>query len=633
MVAIAARVHQDTARHPDYPVLVASLTAPTPITDTAANEAAITRPTIAWVTDTDGRVLAAAAKGQPAPAPPWASRFTRALPGARPAPHGELLSDNGHIWLVAGTPLPHGWLVAARPVDNSLVIALGARFSLPDFKIDKFPDSAASVPLNDARGQTIGALSWDPRAAGRAVLAQMALPLLLLLMVLGYSAILVLRRTSAMASDLITSEAQARHLAYHDTLTQLPNRALMYYRLKSLLMLSRRYYSEIAVHCLDLDRFKEVNDTLGHPAGDELIQQVAQRLLEICRESDTVARLGGDEFIVLQPEASGSGASHLAERILKSFEEPFELSFGTVEVGCSIGVTVITDPEMEPTEALRQADLALYGSKERGRNRVTFFEPDMDAALRMRRALETDLRHALANGALTMVYQPQVDENGDVASLEALVRWDHPEKGPIPPSIFVPLAEESGLILDLGEFIFDRVLAETANWGATRVAINVSTLQLKSPMFMSTVTRAVATHHADPMRYEIEVTEAALQGYDGITRDNLLMLKQEGFTIALDDFGTGYSTLNSLKRFMIDRIKIDRSFVHNLGAGAEAEALVEAIVKLSRAMQLGVVAEGVETEAQRTRLAARGCDFFQGYLLSHPLPADAIVPLLINVGH
>jgi len=378
------------------------------------------------------------------------------------------------------------------------------------------------------------------------------------------------------------------------------------------------------VHCLDLDRFKEVNDLLGHHAGDELIRQVADRVSELCRDSDTVARLGGDEFVILQPETSAAGASHLAERVLRLFEQPFVLSAGTVEVGVSIGCTLITDPDLDPAEALRQSDLALYGSKEGGRNRVTFFEPDMEAALRMRRGLESDLRKALAEGGLTMVYQPQIDARGHVGTMEALVRWDHPERGAIAPSVFVPLCEESGLILDLGEYIFRRVFEESRDWLNMRVAINVSALQLRSPMFMGVLTRLVAEFHVDPARYEIEITETALLGDDDISRNNIIMLKQEGFSIALDDFGTGYSSLNLLKKFQVDKIKIDRSFVHNLEASAEAEGLVEAIVKLSRALKLDIVAEGVETEHQRDRLAACGCNNFQGYLVSRPVPANQL---------
>jgi len=498
-----------------------------------------------------------------------------------------------------------------------------AFISEPDAK----PRHAQRLPLTDRSGHVMAMLEWSPADPVGDLRARMPFILLGFASVFGLVVWFFMRQSTHAASDLIASEARARHLAFHDMLTGLANRAMMFDRLRQMLAMSRRYYGELAVHCLDLDRFKEVNDTLGHHAGDELIQQVARRLTDLCRDSDTVARLGGDEFVILQPETNAAGASHLAERVLKLFETPFQLEAGTVEVGVSIGVTLITNPELEAAEVLRQADMALYGSKEGGRNRVTFFEPDMDAALRMRRSLESDLRQALAEGGLTMVYQPQVDARGQIEAMEALVRWNHPEKGPIGPSIFVPLCEESGLILDLGEYIFRRVFEETGSWINTRVAINVSALQLRSPMFMGTLTRLVAEFHVDPSRYEIEITETALLGDDGTTRDNIIMLKQEGFSIALDDFGTGYSSLSLLKRFAVDKIKIDRSFVHNLEASDEAEGLVDAIVRLGKALKLGIVAEGVETQHQRDRLAACGCNNFQGFLMSRPAPASELTGL------
>jgi len=482
--------------------------------------------------------------------------------------------------------------------------------------------------LRDAQGQVVGHLVWNHADPLRDLRMRLPAILLFFASIYGLMVMYVWRQSSDIATDLLASEAQARHLAFHDMLTGMPNRAMMFDRLGQLLARSKRTYMETAVHCLDLDRFKEVNDLLGHHAGDELIRQVAEKVTALCRDSDTVARLGGDEFVILQPDTNAAGASHLAERVLKLFETPFVLEAGTVEVGVSIGVTLITDPEIEPAEAMRQADLGLYGSKEGGRNRVTFFEPDMDAALRMRRGLENDLRYALAHGGLEMAYQPQQDAHGNVAAMEALVRWNHDERGSIAPSIFVPLCEETGLILDLGDYIFRRVFEETRDWEDMRVAINVSALQLRSPMFMGTLTRLVAEFRVDPSRYEIEITETALLGDCITTRNNIIMLKQEGFSIALDDFGTGMSSLNMLKRFEVDKIKIDRSFIHNLEANAEAETLVDAIVKLGRALKLDIVAEGVETEHQRERLSACGCHNFQGYLFARPMAASELGAIL-----
>jgi len=386
---------------------------------------------------------------------------------------------------------------------------------------------------------------------------------------------------------------------------------------------------DVAVHCIDLDRFKEVNDTLGHPAGDALIRAAARRLAGIVRDSDTVARLGGDEFVILQSHTIAPGAAHLAERIINAFARPFDIDGQTVEIGCSIGITLISDPEIPASEVLRQADLALYSSKEKGRNCATFFEPEMDAALRMRRQLETDLREALAEEMLHMVYQPQFDAQGHVVGAEALVRWEHREKGMIPPSTFVLLAEESGLIGQLGDFIMKRVFEETGNIADVPVAINVSALQLRMPSFIATVTRLVAENDVCPSNYEFEITETVLLGDDAATRDSIAVLKQEGFSIALDDFGTGYSSLSSLQRFAVDKIKIDRAFVRNLDQNdRDAVTLVDAIIHLARALDLDVIAEGVETEAQRDRLIACGCNSFQGFLFSRPISAADLRALI-----
>jgi predicted signal transduction protein with EAL and GGDEF domain len=337
-----------------------------------------------------------------------------------------------------------------------------------------------------------------------------------------------------------------------------------------------------------------------------------------------VARLGGDEFVILQPGTTAAGASHLAGRILRELAQPIDLTFGQVEISGSIGITMVSDPQTAPSDVLRQADLALYAAKEAGRNTTAFFEPEMDAALRLRRALEGDLRHALASGEIHMAYQPQIDRDDRVVSVEALVRWHHPEKGPISPTVLIPLAEESGLVHELGEYILRRVFEETRGWPGLRVAVNLSALQLRSPVFMAMVTRLVAEYDIDPRHYEFEITETALLGDDGVTRNNLTVLSQEGFTIALDDFGTGYSSLTNLHRFAIDKIKIDRSFVQNLDSGEEAEALIDAIVRLGRALGLDIVAEGVETESQRRRLAMCGCNHFQGYLVSRPVGAQEL---------
>ncbi|WP_068088625.1 putative bifunctional diguanylate cyclase/phosphodiesterase [Novosphingobium rosa] len=627
--------------------------------------------TRAFVLQGDGRPVYGARDGKPTNASPdaifapFAPAAEAMLPGLRqreapahqPPVAGQALAHavhttalaraEGQVWIVSAHLIqPDGGKVKPRegplsiamvaiPLDAPMLRLFGQRYRIADMVVTPMPprdDTMARILLKGLDGADLGWMVWSPQRPGSALLREIAAPLIMLLVAFSWGSWIFVREASQMTRELIDSEALARHVAYHDTLTGLPNRALMFDRLSQLLAIARRntpgFPADLAVHCLDLDRFKEVNDTLGHHAGDELIRKVGAILKELCRESDTVARLGGDEFVILQPGTTAAGASHLAARILRELSRPIDLTFGQVEISASIGVTMVSDPKIESSDVLRQADLALYAAKEAGRNGSAFFEPEMDAALRLRRALEGDLRQAMALGQIHMAYQPQIDRDGRVVSVEALVRWQHPTKGAISPTVLVPLAEESGLVHELGEYILRRVFEETREWPGLRVAVNVSALQLRSPVFMAMVTRLVAEYDIDPRHYEFEITETALLGDDGVTRNNLTVLSQEGFTIALDDFGTGYASLTNLHRFAIDKIKIDRSFVQNLDSGEEAEALIDAIVRLGRALGLDIVAEGVETESQRRRLALCGCNHFQGYLVSRPVGARELEKMI-----
>ncbi len=533
-----------------------------------------------------------------------------------------------------GKVLPKGprapIVITAKPIDAALIKAFSGRYLLDNLLLldpTVKPNKRQQLELHNLDGASIAALSWEPRQPGTALRKQLQWPLLGGLVLLSLMAGLAVRRGQTIVTELIVSETRARHLAYHDQLTQLPNRAMLFDRLRNLLAMRFEGDRKLAVICVDLDRFKDVNDTLGHHAGDELIQSVAMRLRETCGDAQLIARLGGDEFVVLFEFTESAHLQDLADRILAAVCARTDSQFGWLEVGCSLGVAVIDHDGVEPSEALRWADVAMYRSKEGGRMRVTFFEPEMDDALRARRLLEADLRLALGDGSLHMVYQPQVDRKGQVTAVEALLRWNHPERGAIPPSTFVPLAEETGLILPLGEFVLRRVFAETARWDALRVGINVSAVQLRSQGFAALVTRLAAQAGVEPARYEIELTETALLGDDPVTAGNVEALKRLGFSIALDDFGTGYSSLSVLQRFSVNRIKIDRSFVCALDDSGEGEALVDAMVKLARSLNLSVIAEGVETEDQRKRLMACGCREFQGYLTGMPQDAGSIANL------
>ena len=519
-------------------------------------------------------------------------------------------------------------VLTRMPIDAAFLKAFGERFLLTGFRLgppggQASPDTA-HIAVRDDQGHALATLNWTPQDPGRALAQRLVTPILLVVSCLVMLALYLYRRSLRMAQGMIASEARAAHLAYHDSLTGLPNRVMFFDRLGVALDQMRRGGQQIAVHCIDLDRFKEVNDTFGHHVGDQLIKEVARRMASQCRSSDTFARLSGDEFALVQLNATARSAAALAERLVKTMAQPVRLGSVRVFAGCSIGVSLVAEGEIEPAEALRQADLALYRAKETAKGNYCFYEIEMDAAMKTRRLLETDLRDALARGEVQMVYQPQVNSRGVLSGVEALARWRHPERGDIPPAYFVSIAEECGLIVELGMFTLRRAFEDSRRWGKLKVGVNVSANQLRMKDFAVRVAELVDELKVDPRQFELEITEGFLLGDDPETQDMLRQLRQMGFTLALDDFGTGYSSLSYLKRYPINRIKIDRSFIANLGMDTESEAVVAAIVKLARALKLSVIAEGVETADQLQRLAGAGCSEVQGFLFSRPVGAGEI---------
>jgi diguanylate cyclase (GGDEF)-like protein len=433
-------------------------------------------------------------------------------------------------------------------------------------------------------------------------------------------------------TDRQRAEERIVHMARHDALTDLPNRMMLRERLDHELKRVKRGEC-LAVLCLDLDHFKSVNDTLGHPIGDELLKVVAERLRRCTREPDTIARLGGDEFaIIMTGMERPTDAVALAKRIRESITKPYHIDGHQILADISIGVSLAPIDASEPDQLLKNADMALYGAKGDGRGTYRFFEPEMDAKMKTRRELEMDLRGALVNSEFELYYQPLVNlKTNEISAFEALVRWNHPTRGLISPAEFIPVAEETGLIIQLGEWVLRRACQETATWPAhIKVAVNLSPSQLKSRNLTQIVVSALAESGMPANRLQLEITETVLMQNTFNTLATLHALRKLGVQIAMDDFGTGYSSLSYLRSFPFDKIKIDRSFIQDLSNGAEPLAIVHAVAGLAKSLNMISTAEGVETQQQLDQLQAIGCTEMQGYLFSHARPAADIVRLFLE---
>jgi diguanylate cyclase (GGDEF)-like protein len=422
------------------------------------------------------------------------------------------------------------------------------------------------------------------------------------------------------------SEVKIEYMAHHDSLTGLANRVLLNDRLE--LALGRVQREEmVAVHHLDLDQFKAVNDTFGHPCGDRLLRIVAERLCGLTGEADTISRMGGDEFVIVQTAiADPADATSLAQRVIEELSEPYDIDGQQAVIGVSIGISVGPGDGSSPDKLLRNADLALYRAKSDGRGTFRFFEPVMDLQMQARRIMEQDLRKALPAGEFELHYQPVVNlASNEISGFEALVRWNHPIRGMISPADFIPLAEEIGFIVPMGEWIIRQACTTAAQWpDHLHVAVNISAIQFRSPGLMQLIVGALAASGLAPTRLEIEITESVLLNNREATLAVLHQLRALGIRIAMDDFGTGYSSLTYLQSFPFDKIKIDRSFVKNITENASSLNIVRAVAALANGMGMTATAEGVETAEQLDRIASEGCTEMQGFLFSRPLPAAEI---------
>jgi diguanylate cyclase (GGDEF)-like protein len=422
------------------------------------------------------------------------------------------------------------------------------------------------------------------------------------------------------------SEVKIEYMAHHDALTDLANRVLLNDRLEY--VLGRIQPDEmVAVHHLDLDQFKAVNDTFGHPCGDKLLRIVADRLRALVGEAGTIARMGGDEFVIVQATITDpADATSLAQGVIDALSEPYDIDGQQAVIGVSIGISVGPGDGSNPDKLLRNADLALYRAKSDGRGTFRFFEPVMDLQMQTRRIMEQDLRKALPAGEFVLHYQPVVNlASKEISGFEALIRWNHPSKGMISPADFIPLAEEIGFIVPMGEWVVRQACATAAQWpDDLHVAVNISAIQFRSPGLMQVIVSALAASGLAPTRLEIEITESVLLHNKEATLAVLHQLRALGIRIAMDDFGTGYSSLTYLQSFPFDKIKIDRSFVKNITENSSSLNIVRAVAALANGMGMTATAEGVETAEQLHSIASEGCTEMQGFLFSKPLPAAEI---------
>lgn len=528
-------------------------------------------------------------------------------------------------------------LVSLKFLDDGYLAGLADRNQLAGLHfsdINAPSNASARFLLTSQQGEKVGYINWEPMRPGAQMLRTIGPTTGIAVLIVVVLCLYMLRRLWTSSLNLSqsmlklgASEAQAQHLAFHDVLTGLPNRALVEERLTQALALATRHEQRVALLLIDLDRFKTINDTYGHHAGDELIIAVAQRLTSLVRASDTVGRIGGDEFIVVMPEIENIGqVQALAQRILDALSLPYPLSGGEVWSGASIGLVLAPKDGLDRQDLVRKADIALYEAKSSGRGKYRQFERVMDESIRTRQSIAADLRVALQNyKGLAVWYQPLMDIDGkNMVGVEALLRWDHPTRGAIPPGDFIAIAEETGLIIPLGEWVLREACLTQQRFADLTVAVNVSPVQFRATGFVDRMVKIVHESGGDPQRIELEITEGVLIEDEHEARTIIIALREAGFRIALDDFGTGYSSLNYLSTFPVDKIKIDRSFTQSLGVAENSVAIIESVVKLGHAMGLTVTAEGVETPGQMSALADAGCNQLQGYLFSKAVPLERL---------
>jgi diguanylate cyclase (GGDEF)-like protein len=530
----------------------------------------------------------------------------------------------------ADPDMPAAIAINVRFAEGRFLMDLGKNFSADNLTLrDSRPRAGeASLPLPLYGGDDRPAwLVWTPKMPGTAMLRQFLPALVGIVLFLGFMGAMVLRQARRANEELKNSERRAKELAFRDTLTGLGNRAQLIEILTESLE-TLKPDRKLALLFIDIDGFKDINDTLGHHVGDELLTVAAWRLAAI-KNSLAVVRLGGDEFALLLPLDSHDEIGVISRHILENLRQQTPAGDHILAVSASIGVAVAPEHARDPETLLRRADIALYRARTEGRGTLRMFDSGYEDALHKRGKMERDLAAALANEELILRYQPQLSADGErIVGIEALVRWDHPERGVVPPSEFVPTAEHSGLIVRLDEWVLRRACQEAARWPDVSLAVNLSPSNFHYSDMVARLTRVLDETCFNPRRLEIEITEGTLLNATPEVLGQLAEMRQMGIRIVLDDFGTGYSSLGYLRSFPVDKIKIDKSFVQNLGVTEESAAIIECVARLGRALGLTVTAEGVETKEQHRFVRAAGCHQLQGFLFSKAVPPDALGEML-----
>jgi diguanylate cyclase (GGDEF)-like protein len=520
-------------------------------------------------------------------------------------------------------------VMSVKFIDNAALTGIASQLRLTHLRKlenEPAPPGDLTYELDGPQGHSIVRFAWTPRQPGAEIVSSVIPFIAVALAGFTLLAAFVLRYMRRTAVAIAAGESRLRHLAMHDPLCGLPNRIFFGERLEAVIDEVRAGSAAAAVFYIDLDHFKDVNDTLGHPVGDELIRNVTLRLSHALRGDDLVARLGGDEFAVISSVGDDSAKmAAVAQRIIAALCAPYAINRQNIVIGASIGIAIIDRNCGTAADIMRYADMALYRAKNEGRNRACIYDAAMDADLSNRKLLEGDLREAIENHQLRLLYQPIVNKSGEtVVGVEALCRWTHPTRGEIPPSEFIAVAEHSGLIIELGAWVLRQACLDGKAWPGLTVSVNVSPLQFRRTDFFDVVQNTLNETEFNPARLEIELTESVLLGNVDTAEAGMLRLRALGVRLALDDFGTGYSSLLYLRRLPFDKLKIDRSFVLSIEKAADAAAIVHAVVSLGRGLGMKVTAEGVETADQQLFLRAAGVHFMQGYRFGRAVTAAEI---------